>query len=230
MDLVEINEAFAAQVLPSADDLGIDLDKLNVHGGAIALGHPFGSTGARITDDAAQRPAVARRPVRPRDDVRRRRPGHGDHLRAPQLRPVASARRRRKARPLPSPGWERAFRSSVRRSGQLSSQGHQVGGQAGGVAARRGARVVQDHGQLVHDHARAEVRRHRGAVARSRASRAGPPARAPPADSAARGRAAADATGRPRAGARAGRPAPPASPSGATRQSRIRASRRSISR
>ena len=49
MDLVEINEAFAAQVLPSADDLGIDLDKLNVHGGAIALGHPFGMTGARIT-------------------------------------------------------------------------------------------------------------------------------------------------------------------------------------
>jgi acetyl-CoA C-acetyltransferase len=48
MDLVEINEAFAAQVLPSAEDLGIDHDKLNVHGGAIALGHPFGSTGARI--------------------------------------------------------------------------------------------------------------------------------------------------------------------------------------
>jgi len=48
MDLVEINEAFAAQVLPSAADLGIDHDKLNVHGGAIALGHPFGSTGARI--------------------------------------------------------------------------------------------------------------------------------------------------------------------------------------
>ena len=49
MDLVEINEAFAAQVLPSAEDLGIDLGKLNVHGGAIALGHPFGMTGARIT-------------------------------------------------------------------------------------------------------------------------------------------------------------------------------------
>nr|WP_284288121.1 hypothetical protein [Angustibacter aerolatus] len=49
VDLVEINEAFAAQVLPSADDLGIDLDRLNVHGGAIALGHPFGATGARIT-------------------------------------------------------------------------------------------------------------------------------------------------------------------------------------
>ncbi len=49
IDLVEINEAFAAQVLPSAADLGIDLDRLNVHGGAIALGHPFGATGARIT-------------------------------------------------------------------------------------------------------------------------------------------------------------------------------------
>jgi acetyl-CoA C-acetyltransferase len=49
VDLVEINEAFAAQVLASADDLAIDHDKLNVHGGAIALGHPFGMTGARIT-------------------------------------------------------------------------------------------------------------------------------------------------------------------------------------
>jgi acetyl-CoA C-acetyltransferase len=49
MDIVEINEAFAAQVLPSADDLGIDHDKLNPHGGAIAVGHPFGMTGARIT-------------------------------------------------------------------------------------------------------------------------------------------------------------------------------------
>jgi acetyl-CoA C-acetyltransferase len=49
MDLVEINEAFAAQVIPSYRDLGIDLDRLNVNGGAIALGHPFGSTGARIT-------------------------------------------------------------------------------------------------------------------------------------------------------------------------------------
>ena len=49
MDLIEINEAFAAQVLASVDDLGIDTEKLNVHGGAIALGHPFGSTGARIT-------------------------------------------------------------------------------------------------------------------------------------------------------------------------------------
>jgi acetyl-CoA C-acetyltransferase len=48
IDLVEINEAFAAQVLPSAKHLGIPIEKLNVHGGAIALGHPFGMTGARI--------------------------------------------------------------------------------------------------------------------------------------------------------------------------------------
>jgi acetyl-CoA C-acetyltransferase len=49
VDLVEINEAFAAQVIPSARELGIEEDKLNVNGGAIALGHPFGMTGARIT-------------------------------------------------------------------------------------------------------------------------------------------------------------------------------------
>jgi acetyl-CoA C-acetyltransferase len=48
IDLVEINEAFAAQVIPSYQDLGIDLDKLNVNGGAIAVGHPFGMTGARL--------------------------------------------------------------------------------------------------------------------------------------------------------------------------------------
>jgi len=48
LELMEINEAFAAQVLPSARNLGIPMEKLNVHGGAIALGHPFGMTGARI--------------------------------------------------------------------------------------------------------------------------------------------------------------------------------------
>lgn len=48
IDLVEINEAFAAQVIPCMDQLGIDEQRLNPHGGAIALGHPFGMTGARI--------------------------------------------------------------------------------------------------------------------------------------------------------------------------------------
>ncbi|KXO93990.1 acetyl-CoA C-acetyltransferase [Tsukamurella pseudospumae] len=49
IDLMEVNEAFAAQVIPSVRDLGIDADKVNVNGGAIAIGHPFGMTGARIT-------------------------------------------------------------------------------------------------------------------------------------------------------------------------------------
>ena len=48
IDLFEINEAFAAQVIPSYQEIGIPLDKLNVNGGAIAVGHPFGMTGARI--------------------------------------------------------------------------------------------------------------------------------------------------------------------------------------
>ncbi|MFD7024870.1 acetyl-CoA C-acetyltransferase [Promicromonospora sukumoe] len=49
MDLVEINEAFAAQVIPSARELGVEPERLNINGGAIAVGHPFGMTGARIT-------------------------------------------------------------------------------------------------------------------------------------------------------------------------------------
>jgi acetyl-CoA C-acetyltransferase len=49
IDLVEINEAFAAQVIPSYQQLGVPLERLNVNGGAIAVGHPFGMTGARIT-------------------------------------------------------------------------------------------------------------------------------------------------------------------------------------
>ena len=48
IDVVEINEAFAAQIVPCKEELGIDEDKLNPFGGAIALGHPFGMTGARI--------------------------------------------------------------------------------------------------------------------------------------------------------------------------------------
>ena len=48
IDVIEMNEAFAAQVLACADELGIEMEKLNPHGGAIALGHPFGMTGARI--------------------------------------------------------------------------------------------------------------------------------------------------------------------------------------
>jgi acetyl-CoA C-acetyltransferase len=48
IDVVEINEAFAAQIVPCMEELGIGEEKLNPYGGAIALGHPFGMTGARI--------------------------------------------------------------------------------------------------------------------------------------------------------------------------------------
>ncbi len=53
VDVIEVNEAFAAQALACADELGLDLDKMNLDGGAIALGHPLGATGARITGKAA---------------------------------------------------------------------------------------------------------------------------------------------------------------------------------
>ena len=49
MDLVEVNEAFAAQAMAVADELKLDPDRLNVNGGAIAIGHPLGCSGARIT-------------------------------------------------------------------------------------------------------------------------------------------------------------------------------------
>ncbi|MDE0741335.1 MAG: thiolase family protein [Candidatus Poseidoniia archaeon] len=53
IDIIEMNEAFAAQSLACVKDLGIDMSKLNIHGGALALGHPLGASGARITGKAA---------------------------------------------------------------------------------------------------------------------------------------------------------------------------------
>jgi acetyl-CoA acyltransferase len=54
IELIELNEAFAAQALACVDELGLDLERVNLDGGAIALGHPLGATGARITGKAAQ--------------------------------------------------------------------------------------------------------------------------------------------------------------------------------
>ena len=54
IDIVELNEAFAAQTLAVIGELGLDNDKVNLEGGAIALGHPLGASGARITGKAAQ--------------------------------------------------------------------------------------------------------------------------------------------------------------------------------
>ena len=79
IDLFEINEAFAAVGLASADDLGIDEDKINVNGGAIALGHPVGMSGTRVALDRAARTAPPRRLHGGRSVVRRRRPGRRRH-------------------------------------------------------------------------------------------------------------------------------------------------------
>ena len=81
-DLVEINEAFAAQTLADGRELGFDWDKVNVNGGAIALGHPIGASGRADRRDAAPRAAPARGPLRPRDALPRRRRLGRDGLRA----------------------------------------------------------------------------------------------------------------------------------------------------
>ena len=86
IDLVEINEAFAAQVIPSAKHLGIPLEKLNIRGGAIALGHPFGMTGARIMTTLLNSLEDAGQAIRHGVDVRGWRPGHGHDRRAPGLK------------------------------------------------------------------------------------------------------------------------------------------------
>ena len=85
VNLVEINEAFAAQVIPAYRELGIDIDRLNVHGGAIALGHPFGMTGARITATLLNGLVTRDETDRPGNHVRWWRPGHGHDHRAAQL-------------------------------------------------------------------------------------------------------------------------------------------------
>ena len=83
IDLIEINEAFAAQVLACARELGIDEERLNVNGGAIALGHPLGCSGARLITALAWE--LRRRDARLRDRraLRRRRPGPRDRDREP---------------------------------------------------------------------------------------------------------------------------------------------------
>ena len=76
LDVVELNEAFAAQSLAClAEWPDLDPESVNVNGGAIALGHPLGASGARMLATSPARAATARRRLRPRDDVHRRRPG-----------------------------------------------------------------------------------------------------------------------------------------------------------
>ena len=92
VDILELNEAFAAQVLPVCRETGIDIEhQLNPHGGAIALGHPFGMTGRPDHDHAHQRPPDRGQVHRPRDHVRRRRHGHGHGHRAAGLSRILRA-------------------------------------------------------------------------------------------------------------------------------------------
>ena len=82
IDLWEVNEAFAAVPLKTIRDLGLDPERVNVNGGAIALGHPIGATGAMLIGTAPRRARAPRPHHRPGHDVHRRRHGHRDHHRA----------------------------------------------------------------------------------------------------------------------------------------------------
>ena len=81
IDLWEINEAFASVTLNSIRMLGIDEEKVNVNGGAVALGHPIGASGARILGIARARARPSRRRHGLRRDLLRRRPGRRRHRR-----------------------------------------------------------------------------------------------------------------------------------------------------
>ena len=76
LDLIEINEAFAGQILAVVKELELDMDKLNVNGGAIALGHPLGASGTRLAAHAAQGAAAPQAAAGRRLGLHRRRPGH----------------------------------------------------------------------------------------------------------------------------------------------------------
>ena len=83
IDTFEINEAFASVVLAWAKEVGADLAKTNPNGGAIALGHPLGGTGAFLDDQGPQRARAQPGPLRPDLDVLRRRPRHRHDHRTP---------------------------------------------------------------------------------------------------------------------------------------------------
>ena len=87
-DLVELNEAFAAQVLACDRELHFDRDKLNVNGGAIALGHPIGCTGTRITVTLLHEMLKRKAQPRPGHALRQRRHGHGAGHRKCRLIPL----------------------------------------------------------------------------------------------------------------------------------------------
>ena len=189
VDLVEINEAFAAQVIPSYQQLGIPIEKLNVNGGAIAVGHPFGMTGARITGTLLNSLHWHDKHDRPGDDVRRRRPGHGHGHRAPQLE-VNRLGRCFPNRESTSRDLERAGRGEdglgggaqdlLRRAGQ-----HQVGGEHPdlvGQGSRRAPAAARAGAGAPPRRPRRRPAAGRGRTRGRPARRRGPPAGAPVAD------------------------------------------------
>ena len=89
IDLFEINEAFASQALYCVRELGLPVERVNVNGGAIALGHPLGATGARQIATALHELERRKGTLRRHHDVRRRRHGRG---RSDRTRRVAPAR------------------------------------------------------------------------------------------------------------------------------------------
>ncbi len=120
IDLVELNEAFASQSLVVIRELGLDPERVNVNGGAIALGHPLGMSGAQVGRDPSARAAPPRRSLRPRHALCRRRPGPGGSLRAYGL---AHGRHHvvSRALPAPRPPHRRARRRLLRPAGDLGA-------------------------------------------------------------------------------------------------------------
>jgi acetyl-CoA C-acetyltransferase len=108
IDLFEVNEAFAVVVEKFIRDLGVDREKVNVNGGAIALGHPIGATGAMLVGTGARRARADRWPLRARDHVRRRRDGARHRRRAPLIPPRPHTPSRASSPALtmaPVPSW-----------------------------------------------------------------------------------------------------------------------------
>ena len=111
MDLIELNEAFAAQVLAVLREweLPDGLERVNVNGSGISLGHPIGATGGRILATLLRELRPPRRPLRPGDDVHRRRPGAGGDLRERARRAMSSGAG---GRARPCARWSRRWRRS----------------------------------------------------------------------------------------------------------------------
>ena len=85
IDVWELNEAFASQVVYCRDKLGIPMEKLNVNGGSISIGHPFGMTGSRMVGTIANEMQRRKAKLRRGDDVHRRRSGRRGPLRVLSL-------------------------------------------------------------------------------------------------------------------------------------------------